>query len=86
MGWVTYFVDESFLGCPLFGHMVRGSQPCVDLLRKTIRAIDSRKLLEKSIAIIVGDHLPNKFPYACNTCTLFRVHGMHNYAAECDWD
>ena len=31
-GWVTYFVDESFLGCPLFGHMVGGSQPCVDLL------------------------------------------------------
>ena len=25
--------------------MVGGSQPCVDLLRKTIRAIDSRKLL-----------------------------------------
>lgn len=36
---------ESFLGCPLFGHMVEGSQPCVDLLRKTIRAIDSRNLL-----------------------------------------
>ena len=29
---VTYFVDESFFGCPLFGHMVGGSQPCVDLL------------------------------------------------------
>ena len=48
MGRVTYFahVDESFLGCPLFGHMVGGSQPYVDLSRKAIRAIDSRKLLE----------------------------------------
>ena len=45
MGWATYFVDESFLGCPLFGHMVGGSQPCVVLLWKTIRTIDSRKLL-----------------------------------------
>ena len=45
MGRVTYFVDESFLGCPMFGHTVGGSQPCVDLLRKTIRAIESRNLL-----------------------------------------
>ena len=47
--WVTGYLgtigDESFLGRSLFGHMVGGSQPCVDLLRKTIRAIDSRKLL-----------------------------------------
>ena len=24
MGWVTYFVDELFLGFPLFGHMIGG--------------------------------------------------------------
>ena len=51
MGRVTYFVDESFLGCPLFGHMVGGSQPYVDLSRKAIRAIDSRKLLEGNLLL-----------------------------------
>ena len=32
MGRVTYFVDESFLGCPLFGHMVGGAFESVALL------------------------------------------------------
>ena len=62
MGRVTYFVDESFLGCPLFGHMVGGSQPYVDLSRKAIRAIDSRKLLGEIYCDNSGRSLAKQVP------------------------
>ena len=46
----------------LSGHMGGGSQPCVDLLRKTIRAIDSRKLLGEIYCDNSGRSLAKQVP------------------------